>query len=282
MGARRSPTTMRGEGGLQSLCCIGVAVLFLVPLVWMVSGSLRDPGLPPLRTVEWVPAAPAWSNYRRLFDVVPFGRYLLNSLTVAGLAVPVTLLTASWAGFAMAGLDARRRATIVLLSAALLMVPVTAVWLTRYAVLGWLGLLDTHAALLAPAVGGSSPLFVLLFYWTFRRIPEELFAAAATDGADLWTQWHALAMPLARPASITVGVLTFITYWGDFISPLMYLKSEALYTAPVGLQQLQQLDRSHWPLLMAACVVFTAPTLLFFLVVQRYLLEQSPITEVNG
>lgn len=261
---------------------LAVAVVFLVPLAWVVSASLRPPGLPPPRAIEWLPPAPAWSNYSRLFELLPFARYLVNSLIVAGLAVPLTLLTASWAGFAMAGLDARRREGLVVLSVALLMVPVTALWLTRYVLFKWLGLLDSFAALVAPAVMGSSPLFVLLYYWTFRRIPTELFASAAVDGAGTLAQWRRVAMPMAGPTTIAVSILAFLVYWSDFINPLLYLKSEALYTLPVGLQQLQQLDRTNWPILMAACVVFTAPTVLLFLIVQRYFLQDSPLSGLNA
>lgn len=254
----------------------------LLPLIWMVSASLRQPGLPPPRTIEWIPRPLAWSNYTRIFEILPFGRYVVNSLLVAGLALPVTILTASWAGFGISQLDKRVRDRLLILSVGLLMVPITALWLTRFVLFKWLGLVNTYGALVAPAIMGSSPLFVLLFYWTFRRMPAELLESARLDGADAWTVWRHIAFPLARPTIVAVGILTFLLYWNDFINPLLYLKSQELYTLAVGLQQLQQLDKTNWPLLMAASVVMTAPTVLLFFIVQRFFLQESRLSGIYG
>jgi multiple sugar transport system permease protein len=261
--------------GLRLAAAAAVSALFLLPLAWMVSASLRQPGLPPPRTIEWLPNPVAWDNYTRLFDLLPMARYTANSLLVAGAAVPITLLAASWAGFAMAQMPPRAQRRLVLVSVGLLLVPVTSIWLARFMLLAWLRLTNSHAALLAPAVMGTSPLFVLLFYWAFRRVPPELYELARLEGAGALATWWRVGLPLARPTLVAVGVLTFLFYWSDFISPLLYLRSQSLYTLPVGLRQLQQLDRSNWPLLMAAAVVVTLPVVLLFLVVQRYFLADD-------
>jgi multiple sugar transport system permease protein len=117
---------------------------------------------------------------------------------------------------------------------------------------------------------GSSPLFVLLYYWTFRRIPKAMYEVARLYGATLLQVWARIAMPMAWPTTVAVAVLSFVLYWSDFISPLLYLKSESRYTLPVGLQTLQQLDATNWPLLMAGVAIMTAPVFLLFLMVQRY------------
>jgi len=255
---------------LHHLPRIVVAAVFVLPLVWVLSASLRAPGQPPPRTIEWVPNPIAWSNYLRVFDLVPLGTYVANSILVVAIAVPLTVVTASWAGFAMAQMASRTRRQLVVLAIMLLMVPITALWLTRFVIFRHLGLIDTPGALIAPAIMGTSPLFVLLFYWTFRRIPSEVFAAARLDGAGLLQLWAIVAMPLAWPTTAAVAVLTFALFWSDFISPLIYLKTEANYTLPVGVQILQQLDSTNWPLLMAGAVLMTGPILLMFLLVQRY------------
>ncbi len=249
-----------------------VAALFLLPLLWMVTASLRDPGLPPPRTIEWLPDPIRPDNYGAVFEMLPFGRYLLNSLAVVALAVPLTILTASMAGFAMALLERRSRLILLVVSVALLMVPVTALWLTRFLLFRWVGLTDLLLALVVPALAGSSPLFVLLYFWTFRRVPPETFEMARLDGAGVLTAWRRVALPQAVPTSIAVAVLTFILYWSDFISPLLYLRSQDLYTLPLGLRQLQQLDPSDWPLLMSGSVMLTLPAVLFFLLVQHFFL----------
>ena len=254
---------------------LAIAFIFLLPLAWMVSSSLRQPGLPPPRTVEWLPHPLAWSNYGRIFEIVPLGSYALNSLMVAAAAVIVTLVTASWAGLGMALAGPRWRRRWVALAIGLLLVPVGAVWLPRFVLFTWLRLTNTYGALLAPALMGSSPLFVLLFYWSYRRVPAEVFESARLDGAGPLAIWRWVALPLSVPTLVAVAVLTFWLYWSDFINPLLYLKSPSLYTLPIGVRQLQQLNRTNWPLLMAAAVVATAPTILLFLGVQRFLLGEG-------
>jgi len=259
-----------------------VAILFLLPLWWMLSASLRQPGLPPAQTVEWLPTSPSTGNYGAVFDLLPFGRYLLNSLAVVALAVPLTIVTASLAGFAMALLERRSRLILVVLSVALLMVPVTALWLTRFLLFRWAGLTDSLLALVVPALAGSSPLFVLLYFWTFRRVSADVFEMARLDGAGPLATWRRIALPLSVPTTIAVAVLTFILYWSDFISPLLYLRSQDLYTLPLGLRQLQQLDPSDWPLLMAGAVMLTLPAVLFFLLVQHLLLGERGLGSRRG
>lgn len=261
---------------------LAVSALFLLPLLWVIAASLRQPGLPPALTIEWLPQPIAWSNYARIFELAPLARYTLNSCLVVGLAVPITLVTASWAGFAMAQLGERIRRWLLIGAILLLMVPVTALWLTRFVLFTYLNLVDTIWALIAPAFMGSSPFFVLLFYWTFRRVPQELFESARLDGANAWRVWASIGLPLARPTSIVVGVLTFVLYWSDFINPLLYLKSEELYTLPVGLRLLQQMDRTNWPLLMAGAVVMTLPVVLMFLLAQRYFWPEGRLGGLDG
>jgi multiple sugar transport system permease protein len=249
-----------------------IAVLFLLPLLWMLTASLREPGLTPARTVEWLPTTPTVGNFGTVFEMLPFGRYLANSLAVVLVAVPLTIITASMAGFAMAMLEHRSRMALVVLSVALLMVPVTALWLTRFLLFRWIGLIDTLLALVAPALAGSSPLFVLIYYWTFRRVSRETYEMARLDGAGAFGVWWRIALPIAAPSTLAVAVLTFILYWSDFISPLLYLRSQDLYTLPLGLRELQQLDPGDWPILMAGAVILTVPAVVFFLIVQRFFL----------
>ena len=247
-----------------------LAVAFLLPAWWVLVLSLRTPGLPPSLAIPWWPASPAFDNYRQLFDLVPMARQAGNSLLVVGIAVPLTIVTASWAGYAMANLTARRRRRFVLGTVLVMLVPITALWLTRVILFRHLGLMNTLGALIVPAIGGTNPFYVLLFYWTFRRIPRETFEAARLDGAGHWRVWSALAMPLARPTIVTVAVLAFSFYWSDLISPLLYLRSPGNYTLPVGLSSLQQMDVTDAPLIMAGVVVILVPVIGAFLLAHRY------------
>jgi multiple sugar transport system permease protein len=247
-----------------------VALLFLLPLFWMVAASLYPPGVPLPTSLQLWPEQPAWDNYGRLWQLAPIGRFTLNSLLVVGLAVPITLVTASWAGLGMALLPPGRQRRWVILSLAMLMVPGIALWSTRFFIYRALGWYDTVWALIAPAWMGTSPFFVLIFYRAFRRIPAAIYDAAQLDGAGVLQLWWRVALPMARPSALGVALLTFIFYWGDFMSPLLYLRSERRYTLPVALELLQQLSRSDWALLMAAAVWATSIPVLLFLLAQPY------------
>jgi multiple sugar transport system permease protein len=263
---------MQASHWLNHLLSLAIAGLFLLPLFWMFSASLRPAGLPPPRGIEWIPSTLTFSNYLRIFEILPFGRYVFNSLYISFIGVAVTLLTASWAGLGMSLLGKRGRFRLLVFSASLLIMPITAVWLTRFLLLAWIGVTNSRLSLLAPALMGSSPLFVLLFYWTFRRVDRAVFETAQLDGAHILQIWWHIALPLARPALMTVGMLSFLYYWNDFINPLLYLRSQSLFTLPVGLLQLQEMDKTNWPLLMAASAVIAIPAVIVFSILQRALL----------
>ena len=257
---------------LHHLAAMTIATAFILPLVWMLAASLRPAGLPPPRGIEFLHWPPTLDNYVRIFEILPFARYTLNSLLVALTGVTFTLLTASWAGFGMSLLGPRAQLRLLILSILLQMIPFTALWLSRFLLFARLGITNSYFALISPALMGTSPLFILLFYWTFRRTDRSVFESASLDGAHLFQVWWKVALPLARPALMAVGMLSFLFYWNDFISPLIYLRSQTLYTLPVGMLQLQEMDRTNWPLLMAAAVVVTVPAVAVFAALQRSVL----------
>lgn len=254
------------------LVALTLAATFILPLIWTVAASLRPAGLPPPRGIEWIPASPTLDNYIRIFDILPFARYTFNSLLVALTGVLLTLLTASWAGFGMSLLEKRARFRLLILSILLQLIPFTALWLSRFLLFAQLGITNSRFSLIAPALMGTSPLFILLFYWTFRRTDRAVFESAELDGANLFQTWWRVALPLARPALMAVSLLAFLFYWNDFVTPMLYLRSQTLHTLPVGLLHLQQMDRTNWPLLMAASVVMTAPAVIVFAALQRSVL----------
>lgn len=252
-----------------------VAALFLLPLWFMASGSLREPGLPPPRSPELIPRPLSAASYEQAFELVELGRFALNSLAVALLTVPAAVLFASWAGFAFLLVGGRARGLLVALSFGALMAPVTALLVPRFALFRWLGLTDTWVPLVAPALLGLSPFYVLLFYWSFRRLPPELFEAARLEGVGPLGMWRRLAMPLVRPVTVAVALLAFIASWSNFLDPLIYLFDADLYTLPLGLRSLSVLDRTNYPVLLAAAVVATAPVVLAFAIAQRFFLHED-------
>ena len=250
-----------------------LAVLCLLPLAVMVGGSLRQVGLPPPRTPELLTWPLAWENYGRTADLVSLAGLTLNSVIVALAAVPLTVLVASWAGFAISRLPTAQARLLLGVSLVALMIPLTALLVGRFTTFAWLGMTDTFLPLVAPALIGTSPLYVLVYYWAFRRLPGELFDAARLEGHSPFQAWRQVAMPLVRPVTVAVATLAFGISWGNFVEPLIYLFDPDLYTVPLGLRSLAQLDPTQAPLLLAGATIATIPAAAAFLIAQRAFLR---------
>jgi multiple sugar transport system permease protein len=251
-----------------------VAVLFLLPLFWAISTSLRETGVPAPRPFYWLPSPVAWENYRSVFEIVDAGRFALNSLIVAAVAVPVTIVVASLAGFAMSQLPGHVRMRLVAVSALCLMVPLTAIWIPRFVLFKEAGLINKRAALMVPALMGTSQFFVLLFLWAFLHVPREVYDAARLDGAGAYRIWAGVGLPQARAAIGTVGVLAFVHYWNSFVEPLLLMRTADTYTASLGLRMLYSRDATNWPIIMAGSVLVIVPVVTVFVLAQRVFLSE--------
>ena len=219
--------------------------------------------------IEWLPDPVAWSNYDLVDRFIPLGQMMRNSLMVVAIAVPLTILVASLGGFAIAAATPKARRVLIGLSLVALMVPVTALWVPRFALFKWLGLTDSLVPLVAPALMATTPFYVLLFALAYWRIPRNLFDAARLDGLSPFQIWWRVALPLARPTIFAVGVLAFAAHWSNFVEPLLYLSSPEKFTLPLGLRALQTLEPANHPILLAASVLVTIPPVVAFLLAQR-------------
>jgi len=265
---------MRAAGVLRATGAAVVTVVFALPLLFMFTGSLREPQLPPPRTPQLFPDPLGLGSYDRAFDLLDLARYALNSLLVAGLVAPLSVLVASLAGFALTGLSRRVTGLVLAASVVALMIPATALIVPRFALFRALGVTDTYVPLVAPALIATSPLYVLVFAWAFRRLPADLYDACRLAGMSPLATWWRMAMPLVRPVTVGIGVLAFVVSWGNFLDPLVYLYDPDLYTLPLGLRALAELDRTDYPVLLAGAVVATAPVVAVFLLAQRWFLTE--------
>lgn len=256
------------------LALVGLVALGgLLPLAWMISLSVRTVA-EAIRPFVWIPNAITGQNYAEIFRTYPLLQWLGNSLLVVAAAVPLTVITASLAGFALTSLPARSRNVLIGASVAALLVPAMALWVPRFLIYKTIRIYDTPLALIAPAFTGTSPLYVLVFAWAFSRVPQASFEQARLDGAGPLRVWWSIALPQVWPAITAVAVLSMVAYWSDYLSPLLYINNQNYYTLPVGVQVLQQAGTSGntttWPLLMAGAVVLTLPVLGLFLIAQRF------------
>lgn len=259
----------RPPASLRPVVIVVVAYAFLLPLVAMVLGSLRVPGLTPPSGFAFVPDPARPENYRSVFEFVPMWTYLRNTLIVVAVAVPVTVLVASWAGFAIASTKGRARAWLIGLSVVALMVPASALWVPRFVLFRALGLTGTLVPLMAPALMATTPFYVLLFALAYARLPRSLYEAAAVDGLSPFMTWKRVAWPLGRAVAGAVALLAFVFHWSNFVDALLYVNDAELATVSLGLRSLQTLDPTLHPILLAASVIVTVPALIAFFIAQR-------------
>lgn len=259
---------------LRPVLAFLASAALLAPLVFLVLGAFHAPGGEPPRGWGVFPTSPTLDAFDRAFGVVPLDRQLLNSLIVCAVAVPVSVLVASWAGFALAHLDAPRRRRAVGLVLILLVVPASAVWTPRFVLLSEAGLVDTLVPLMLPALAATTPFAVLLFYWSFRRVPGELAEASRLEGLGSFATWR-MVSPLVRPTTIAVAAVTFALNWGNFVDALLYLYSPERYTLPLGMSQLRLLGPTDVPTVLAGSLVVAAPPVIAFALVQRRFLQAA-------
>lgn len=248
---------------------------FALPLAFLVVGALRGPGTIAPTGFELLPADPSLGAVGAAFDLVPLWRQLGNSLLVVAIAVPLTVACASAAGFGLLLLPPRPRRGLIAVSLILLVVPPAALWVPRFVLFAEAGLTDTYVPLIAPALMGTSPLFVLLFYWSFRRVPADLYDAARLEGLGSVGVWRRVGVPLTRPTAFAVAALAFVVHWGNFIDPLLYLFDSDRYTLPLGLRALAELKPTDFGVLMAGALVATVPAVVAFAVAQRSFLSTT-------
>lgn len=263
------------------LVLAGLAVLFSLPFLWMVSTSLKSDQqvfeLPP----RWLPHPFRWGNYPEALAAFPFWLYLGNSLFLCALNVAGTLISCALPAYAFARIPFRGREVLFGLMLATIMLPAQATMLPVFLLFRWLGWIGSFRPLWVPAFCGNA-FFIFLLRQFFRTIPGELSDAAVIDGASEWGIFQRVILPLARPALATVALFTFIGTWTDFIGPLIYLHDERQFTLALGLNAFLGRHGAEWHLLMAAATVVTAPLILLFLLTQQTFVKGVALTGLKG
>lgn len=260
---------------------IAVAVVLVLPLYWMLATALKTPeqtfALPP----EWIPNPMAWENFTQVFEEVPFGRFILNTVILVALNIIGELFAVTLVAYGFARLRFPGRSLLFLLMLSTLMIPYHVTLVPRFILFSRLGWVNTYLPLFVPAFTGSSFLIFMVRQY-MMSIPFDLDEAAYIDGASrLQVFWHVI-LPLSRPALMLVVVFTFVGVWNDFLQPLIYLNDPNLFTISLGLSFFQDVRDTNWNLLMAGSLMASIPPLLLFFFAQRQLIGGISIEGLKG
>jgi len=271
--------------GLSYLIMVVMSLVFMTPLLWLLSSSLQSLNGVFSVPFKWIPERLHWENYREAMIILPFARYLGNTLFITTIVLLATLFTSSLVAFGFSRLRFYGRNTLFSLCLATMLLPGQVTMIPLYILFARLGWVDTLLPLIVPAFFGS-PFYIFLLRQFFLTIPIEYDEAARMDGAGPWRIYWNIILPQAKPALATVAVFCFVGVWNDFFNPLIYINSFEKATLTLGLNFLKtQIIGSgvtQWHLLMAASVLVLIPNVVIFFLSQRQFIKGVNVGGLRG
>lgn len=258
-----------------------IALVMLLPLLWLVSTAFKSPAenifaFPP----QFIPAAPTLNNFITVWQQNPFGRYFVNSIIVAVLTVALNLLFCSLAAYPLARLKFAGRKFLFALIVATILIPFQIVMIPLYVLAVQLGLRNSYLGLIFPFIASAFGIF--LMRQAFLGVPKELEEAARIDGCSELGIWWNVMISSTRPALVTLAIFVFIGSWSDFLWPLILLDRPEYYTLPLGVAKLAGSFSLDWRLIAAGSVISILPVLIFFVIMQRYIVPTEAGSGLKG
>ena len=280
----KSPLKVRLQRAVLFLALFAGAVSMAAPFLWMVSTSLAEAGQVFAENrpwwQEWLPTTFVWQNYWKVWQVVPFARWYLNSFFVSVFITFGQVATSAMAAYAFARLEFPGRNKLFFGYLATMMIPGAVTMIPVFILLRYFGWIDSYKAMILPGIFSAYGTFMLRQF--FLTLPKDLEDAAKIDGCSyVRIFWH-IVLPLSKPALATLTTFTFMGAWMNLMWPLISVNSITKYTLPVGLAYFQGAHNTDWTLLMAASMMMILPILIVFIFNQRFFVEGIKLTGIKG
>lgn len=275
-------STMERSGRARPWVYVGLAlglVLVAGPFGWMLLGSVKSENELRQLPATWLPHEFTLENYRQLFSRLDFPRYFLNSTLVAVTVTLANLVICAMLGYALAKLEFAGKRALFGLVLGMLMVPYVVLLVPQFVLVSNLRLVNTYAGLILPALAVVMPFGVFLMRQYIAGLPDDLIDAARVDGAGEFRIFARVIAPLTKPALATLGILTFLASWNNFLWPLVAAQTEDKYTLPVALALYSVgQNRTQYGLLLAGSAVVVLPVLAVFVALQRHFVQGIAMT----
>lgn len=278
------------QRAITHIVLIAMCIPFAMPLLWMVSTSLKTDeqifpqekeASTPFTLKKLIPNPVKWDNYPESLNTVPFGVYLRNTLMLCVLNVIGAVLSSAIVAYGFARINFPGREWLFILMISTMALPSQVTMIPVFMLFRELGWYGTFLPLIVPAFFGN-PFFIFLLRQFFQTIPEDLAEAARIDGAGEWRIFRQIMLPLAKPALATCALFQFLHTWNDFFGPLLYINDPAKYTVAYGLQQFMSSFGSKWAELMAVACIFTIPIIVLFFLAQKTFIQGISTTGTKG
>lgn len=275
------------KGFFVHLSLIFVSLLCIFPFLWLLSTALKGSGenifqYPP----QLIPAEPTLANFKAAWKQIPFLIYYLNSFIVAFFTVALNLILSSLAAYPLARMEFRGKKITFFAILATIMIPFQAIMLPVYLIVLKLNMVDTvnnfmgYLGLILPFAVNAFGIF--LMRQAFMAIPRELEEAAFVDGCNVFQIWYKILLPMVKPTLATLAIFTFIGSWGEFLWPSIVLTNKAMYTLPVGVNDLQGMFSANWRIIASGSLISIVPIIVFFLALQKYFISGENEGAVKG
>lgn len=266
---------------LLHVVLILLGITFLVPLIWVISTSLKTPGQVFVVPVQWIPSTPRWSNYLEIFQILPLTSFIRSTAVVTILGTAGSILSSLLVAYSLSRLRWPGRNAVFVLLLATLMLPGVVTLIPTFILFKYLGWVDTWYPLWVPSWFGGA-FYIFLMRQFMLTLPYELDEAARVDGASSLRILIQIITPLCGPAIATVGIFSFLAHYNDFLGPLIYLSSNDKFTLPLGILWYQGRFGNYWHLVMAVSVVAILPVIALFFAAQRYFIQGIQFTGLSG
>lgn len=275
------------KGFWVHISLIFVSLLCIFPFLWLLSTAMKGSGenifqYPP----QLIPTDPTLANFKAAWKQIPFLVYYFNSFVVAFFTVILNLILSSLAAYPLARMEFRGKKITFFAVLATIMIPFQAIMLPVYLIVLKLNLVDTvnnfmgYLGLILPFAVNAFGIF--LMRQAFMAIPRELEEAAFVDGCNVFQIWYKILLPMVKPTLATLAIFTFIGSWGEFLWPSIVLTNKAMYTLPVGVNDLQGMFSANWRIIAAGSLISIVPIIVFFLALQKYFISGENEGAVKG
>lgn len=275
--ARRTGTTVA-----FTLMLLG-GLTMLLPFLWMVSTSLKEPRAVFQSPPQWMPEPLLWANYLDVWKVAPLAAGLVNSIVVTGLVVVVGTFSSTMAAFAFAKLDFPHKQKIFVALLATIMIPLVVLIIPQFLVFLQVGWIDTLLPLIVPGLLGNVTMIFFLRQYMLG-LANELLEAAKLDGAGFFRIYWSVFLPLCRPAIAANVIIVFMATWNDYLGPLIFTNSPENSTVQLVIASMNAYyaEQTNYPIMMAASVIAVLPVLVLFSFAQRYFVDSFSFTGIKG
>ena len=262
------------------IALILLAILTVIPFLWMLSASLKLNKDVFAWPMEWIPSNPQWHNYVDIWTKIPLLKFISNTAILTVVVTLLQLLTSSFAAYAFAKLHFKGRNLLFLGYIATIAMPWQVYMVPQFLMMSGMGLNDKLLAMVC--LQAFSAFGVFLMKQFYDGVPDELCEAARIDGLSEYGIWWKIMLPLSKPSLATLTIFTFVNTWNDFLGPLLYLHSDSKKTLQLGLRMFIGQYSSEYGLIMAASVVALIPVLIVFLALQKYFVQGIASSGLKG